>query len=1025
MSQSRIYLSPPDVSETERQYLLDAFDSNWISPLGPHVDAFEREFAANVQMPAAVALSSGTAALHLAMKALGIKHGDSVLVSTLTFAATANPVTYLGATPVFIDANPDTWTMDPELLAEEIQARVKRGRKPAAVITVDLYGQSCDYDPIIRECDRHGIPVIADAAEAVGTFYKGRPAGNFGACAAFSFNSNKIITTGGGGMLVSTDRVLADRVRYLSTQARDPVPHYQHAEVGFNYRMSNLLAAIGRGQLADLSRKVARRREINQRYREAFGSREGVSFMPEASYGKSNCWLTAVLIDPSIASVSREDVRRHLESLSIESRPVWKPMHLQPAFAHCEHRGGDVSESLFERGLCLPSGSSLTDSELGRVIDAVSDLFERRWFVQKPGASSIDHDEIAVPSVAPVLPAPPKHVVAQPAALVSIKRLVLRTHRFWAIALQLGAMAFSNYAAMLLRFDGAPPSWAMAAFWETVTWLVALRALVFIPLGLYQGLWRYTSLYDLERLMLGIIASSVLFGAYVLSPLGPVGYPRSTILIDAILLTLLLSGLRMARRFYTDARTGRTGARTRVLIYGGGSAGEMVAREMRMEHALGYTPVGFVDDDPNMLGRRIHGIKVLGSRQDLSRIVAEHRPTEVLIAMPSIDPAELNKIVRTLQPLGVAIKTLPHLRHIISGKEVTTQVRGLAIEDLITRVPNNLDPNLLRAFIEGQSVLVTGAGGSVGAELCRQIARLGPARLVALDRHETSLKEIVEHVQGRSARVEVRGILADVADREAMADAFAKARPSIVFHAAGYAHGSLIEDNPFEAIRNNVQGTRVVAETACRAGVDRVFLMSTFKAANPSGILGVTKRLAELTLLAHSGSHDTSLSCIRFGNVLGSNGSVVPRFVSQIHSGGPVTVTDPAASRYFMLLPDAIQLVLYATAQARDGEVYAIDMGDPVGLIDIASNLIRLAGLTPHVDINIQISGLRPGEKVTDEIAGADESLEPTSTSRVWRIASPRRPAEEILAHIDRLDERSRAGRMRADALMDEIGGIL
>jgi len=351
----------------ERALLLEAFDSNWIAPLGPHVDAFEREVAAAVGASHAAALSSGTGALHLAMRLLGVGPGDEVLVSTLTFSATANPVVYQGATPVFIDSTPDSWNVDPGLLEEELEACARRGKVPKAVIVVDLYGQCADYDPIVAACARHGVPLVEDAAEALGATYKGRPAGSFGALGVLSFNGNKIITTSGGGMLVSGRKDWIEQARFMATQARDPAPHYEHSQLGFNYRLSNLLAAVGRGQLRHLPERVARRREINAGYRAALGGLPGVEFMPEAAYGRMNAWLTCLTVDPGAAGATREDVRLHLAKAGIEARPVWKPMHLQPFFSGCRVRGGGVSERLFEQGLCLPSGSSLAASEQDEV----------------------------------------------------------------------------------------------------------------------------------------------------------------------------------------------------------------------------------------------------------------------------------------------------------------------------------------------------------------------------------------------------------------------------------------------------------------------------------------------------------------------------------------------------------------------------------------------------------------------------------------------------------------------------------
>jgi dTDP-4-amino-4,6-dideoxygalactose transaminase len=363
----RIYLSPPHMGSAERELLLDAFDSNWIAPLGPHVDAFEWEFCKTIGVPYAAAFSSGTAAIHLALLMLGVGPGDEVIVSSFTFAATANAVMYVGATPVFIDSDPVSWNMDPGLLGEELEAAAKRGKPPKAVIVVDLYGQCADYDPVLEVCARYEVPVVEDAAEALGASYRGKPAGAFGRMAVFSFNGNKIITTSGGGMLVSEDAALVERAKYLSTQARDPAPHYQHSEIGHNYRMSNLLAAVGRGQLLVLRDRVSRKRDILHFYQRAIGDLPGVSFMPIAGYGEPNYWLTCIQIDPARFCATREDIRLALEKENIESRPLWKPMHLQPVFKDCRVRGGSVSEGIFRDGLCLPSGTALTVVELERV----------------------------------------------------------------------------------------------------------------------------------------------------------------------------------------------------------------------------------------------------------------------------------------------------------------------------------------------------------------------------------------------------------------------------------------------------------------------------------------------------------------------------------------------------------------------------------------------------------------------------------------------------------------------------------
>jgi dTDP-4-amino-4,6-dideoxygalactose transaminase len=366
-----VFLSPPHMGAEERSLLTEAFDSNWVAPLGPHVDAFEREVAQKIGASHAVALSSGTGAIHLSLVILGVARGDEVWTSSFTFAATANPIAYVGATPVFLDVDPGTWTLHPGLLEEELAKANRRGRLPKVVIAVDLYGQCADYDAIRPVCERFGVPVIEDAAEALGSTYWGRSAGTLGELGVFSFNGNKIITTSGGGMLVCEREEWAQRARHLATQARDPAPHYQHSNIGFNYRMSNLLAAVGRGQLRALDQRVQTRRRVKAFYREALGELPGITFQPEAPYGKSNCWLTCLQVDPEKFGATRDELRAALEQERIESRPVWKPLHLQPVFAECRHAGGAVAEGLFERGLCLPSGSALSGAELERVVERV------------------------------------------------------------------------------------------------------------------------------------------------------------------------------------------------------------------------------------------------------------------------------------------------------------------------------------------------------------------------------------------------------------------------------------------------------------------------------------------------------------------------------------------------------------------------------------------------------------------------------------------------------------------------------
>lgn len=375
MHDKRIHLSPPHMSGLEEKYIAEAFETNWIAPLGPHVDAFEQELADYVGCKGAVALSSGTAAIHLALRLLGVGQGDRVFCSTLTFAASANPILYQGGEPVFIDSEPDTWNMSPQALQRAFHDAEKEDRLPGAVIVVNLYGQSADMDPILEICNKYDVPVIEDAAESLGATYKGKASGTFGRFGIYSFNGNKIITTSGGGALVSNDTKALDKARFWAAQARDPARHYQHSELGYNYRMSNVLAGIGRAQLKVLEERVQARRAVYKRYHQALSAIEGLGFMPEASFGRSNRWLTVLTVDPRKCKVSAVDIIEALAQHEIESRPVWKPMHLQPLYGKCRYythyERKSVSDEMFEHGICLPSGSNLAADEQECIINLI------------------------------------------------------------------------------------------------------------------------------------------------------------------------------------------------------------------------------------------------------------------------------------------------------------------------------------------------------------------------------------------------------------------------------------------------------------------------------------------------------------------------------------------------------------------------------------------------------------------------------------------------------------------------------
>jgi FlaA1/EpsC-like NDP-sugar epimerase len=578
------------------------------------------------------------------------------------------------------------------------------------------------------------------------------------------------------------------------------------------------------------------------------------------------------------------------------------------------------------------------------------------------------------------------------------------------VAVHVGLIVLSNFLAFALRFDGAIPPQAAEAWKHTTLLLIGVRALTFVPLRLYEGLWRYTGIWDLKRIVVGVLLSSVIMYGLVGWVLRTPGYPRSIYLIDSVLLIMLMGGLRLGRRIYREAK--RTVSPRRVLVIGAGDAGEMIVRDMFKNQSYGMTPIGFIDDDPGKSGKRIHGVPVIGPRHQIAEVLAKLLPDEILIAIPSETPAAIRKIAQSLQPFKIPITTLPSIRDLVQGTVTVSNIRPLAIEDLLARAPVGLDYAPVRTLIEGRRVLVTGAGGSIGSELCRQIAKLNPETLALVDRYENSLHAITVEMDDHARDVPVRAYLADVTDRVRIRQVLDEFRPAIVFHAAAHKHVPVVEMNPSEGVKNNVLGTRILAEESKRAGVDRFVFISTDKAVNPSSVMGATKRVAEFCIQGMANGGPTSFCVVRFGNVLGSNGSVVPRFLDQIRAGGPVTVTHPDMKRFFMLIPEAVQLVLHAAAQAEAGVVYVLEMGDQINVTEMARNLIRLSGYVPGDEIQIEFIGLRPGEKLYEELIGIDEVAEPSGMEGIQRVRLnhwDRMP--DVTALTDRAISAAQAGR--------------
>ena len=591
----------------------------------------------------------------------------------------------------------------------------------------------------------------------------------------------------------------------------------------------------------------------------------------------------------------------------------------------------------------------------------------------------------ALPDVAPALQRRGNPAGRLPqAAFEWAVRFALANRRAVVVTVHVGLIVLANFLAFALRFDGAIPPAAIAAWRQTILPLVVVRAVVFIPFRLYEGLWRYTGIWDLKRIVFGVMLSSVVFFALVRSVLHTPGYPRSIYIIDAILLVFFMGGVRLSRRIYREARI--TFQERRVLVFGAGDAGEMIVRDMLKNESYGSRPIGFIDDNPAKVGKRIHGIPVLGTRENLAEVLAKALPDEILIAVPGQPPAVVREIARSLQPYKIPINTLPGIHELVHGTVTVSNIRPLAIEDLLTRAPVGLDYAPIRALIAGRRVLVTGAGGSIGSELCRQIARSGPASLALVERYENGLHAITLEMGERAPGFPVRSYLADITDLPRMRQVFDEFRPHLVFHAAAHKHVPVVEMNPSEGVKNNVLGTCVLADEARRCGVERFVLISTDKAVNPTSVMGATKRVAEFCLQARSMDSSTVYCAVRFGNVLGSNGSVVPLFLEQIKAGGPVTVTHPEIQRFFMLIPEAVQLVLHAAARAERGVTYVLEMGEQINVAEMARNLIRLSGYVPDEEIRIEFTGLRPGEKLYEELVGTGEAAEPSGIAGIHKV---------------------------------------
>jgi FlaA1/EpsC-like NDP-sugar epimerase len=588
----------------------------------------------------------------------------------------------------------------------------------------------------------------------------------------------------------------------------------------------------------------------------------------------------------------------------------------------------------------------------------------------------------------------------------------VNVRRVGQVGVDAALLALAYYLAYSLRFDGAIPDRYDRLLEETIVLIVVMKLVIFALFGLYSKLWRFVDQRDFETILKAVVVSTV--GVIVVLFLFSIGRhdpPRTVLALDFLLSLVFTSGARFAVRALVERPTRGPileRAANEVLIVGAGNGGQQVAFELRRNPGLRSAPVGFVDDDPRKQGMRVAGHKVLGTTDELPRVLDGVRPNEVIIAIPSAPGTLRQKVVTACRERGIPVRTLPTTFELLSGGvNLMRQVREVRVEDVLGREPVRVEIDTVGAYLRGRTVLVTGAGGSIGAELSRQIARVGPKLLVLLEHSENALFEIRRELEEERHFRRASAVLADCKDATRMREIFAEHEPSVVFHAAAYKHVPLMEENPVEAVRNNAVATRIVAAAAGEAGAERFVLVSTDKAVSPATVMGASKALAEWAVeAAQNRWKGTRYSSVRFGNVLGSSGSVVPIFRRQIAQGGPVTVTDEKMTRYFMTIPEAVQLIIRSGELSTGGEVFVLEMGEPVKILDLARNMIRIAGLEPEVDVGVEIIGRRPGEKLHEELFNPGERPQPTPAEKiVFAVRSPLDPAwvESAFARIEEL----------------------
>ncbi len=921
--------------------------------LGPNVSAFEREAAAYLGVPETIGVANGTDAIVLVLDALGVGGGDEVICPAFTFYATAEAIVQSGATPVFADIDPATLNLDPDDVAARITPRTK------AIMPVHLFGRPAP----LSELAALGVPVVEDAAQAFGA----TGIATTGVASTFSFFPTKnLFALGDGGLVAATDEELADRVRRLRFHgSRDKV---DFDLIGYNSRLDELQAAALRLFLPQLDGWNRARREAAALYAE-LGLGEACELPPDDAGAR-------------LPHVRRPDPGAGAPRVGAG-------------------RGGDRLRLLLRDPASPPAGPAL--SRLGAGIASG----DRAGRSREPRAADVGGNRPGDAGAGGL---------GDPGGGAGQERDVtfpINRHRIWQLAVDTSLVAAAWYLAFRLRFDPRIPPYYHTLLTRTIWIVILIQVAVFVLFGFYNRWWRYVSTRDMWGAARGVtvacLVSSVV--VYFASPVQQIRLPRSVAIMDWLLLLAFVAGARMLARTLMERPTARglVARGKEVIVVGAGDAAQLIVKEMLRSPSLGYTPIGLVDDDPKKKNLRLHNVRVLGTTADLPRILGENRPDEVLIAIPSASGEVRQRVVDITREAAVPVKTLPGIYELISGDvDLAGQIRPVQVEDVLGREPVEVDLHAVAEYLADATVLVTGAGGSIGSELCRQIARIGCRRLILVERGETALFEIERELVSERGFAPSVPVLADAGSRERMRRVFERYTPSVVFHAAAYKHVPLMEANPLESVRNNTLATKAIAEVAAEFGVERFVLVSTDKAVNPKTVMGQSKALCEWIVEAYGARTDvlTRFVAVRFGNVLGSSGSVIPIFRRQIERGGPVGVTHPEMTRYFMTIPEAVSLVVQAGSIGRSGQVFVLDMGEPVSILELARNMVRLSGKEPDRDIPIEFVGVRPGEKLHEELWGDGESVGSTLHPKILAVTRPAIDAawlEDELGELRRL----------------------